>query len=156
MEVFSSTVNFLWVGPYLIPLGSLTALHSAKGLAEQIILLEGLISECCAGNKCMRETLGFQKQLSQMRSMRTPQDPSQMFATPLFDLLVRPQPASPPWSVLRTQCYSCPILPAVLCCSWVEGPSHSPLSFPNPHAPSRHPRSIFFQWETSIKLNQQC
>lgn len=144
MEVFSSTVNLLWVGLYLIPLSSLTALHSAKGSAVQITLLEGLILECCAGNKCTRETVGFQEQLSQTRSMWTPQDPSQMFPTPLFDLLVRPQPASPTWSVLRTQCYSCPILPAVLCCSWVESPSHSPLSFPNPHAPSHHPCSIFF------------
>ena len=90
MEVFSSTVTFLWEGLYLIPLFSLTALHSAKGSAVQIILLAGLISECCAGNKCMREAVGFQEQLSQMRSMRTPGDPPQMFPTPLFDLLVRP------------------------------------------------------------------
>lgn len=153
MEEFSSTVNFLWVGLYLIPRCILRALHSAKGSAVQLILFEGLISECCTGNKFMREVLDLQEQLRQMRSMRIPQDPSESFPAPFC--------WSPGQAITSLAHVVWPLdtilqlshLVAALCCSCAEGPSPSPLPFPSLHAPT--PPCLYFQQETSTKFNQK-
>ena len=130
------------------------ALHSAKGSAVQLILFEGLISECCTGNNCMREVLDLQEQLRQMRWMRIPQDPSESFPTPFC--------WSPGQAITSLAHVVCPLdtilqlshLVAALCYSCAEGPSPSPLPFLSLHAPT--PPCLYFQQETSIKFNQKC
>jgi hypothetical protein len=59
-KYFVSIINILWVEKYLISNYIIKVLLSANGsVGTAQILLEDLISECYAGNECMRQTLTF-------------------------------------------------------------------------------------------------